>query len=185
MAAESSLPARTWTCWPSGKGASNRSPPKETGNWRRLDDSAHSAPTMAPLPHRANWFPNGSVTAKLKLPGETEAGSAGTRSCRGAARRAHRNDEVGACESGAAPLRQTFIGSKDPHALKIPARRAESYITKSASLHIPGSQDDLAQTSSKQLSCYTPATPRHHSLASVESTDLPDLPTDSPEEPFF
>ena len=138
---------------------------------------------MARLPHRANWFPNGSVAAKLKLPGETEAGSAGTRPCRGTARRAHRNDEVGACESGVAPLRQTLIGSKDPHALKIPARRAESYITKSASLHIPGSQDDLAQTSSKQLSCYTSDTPRLHSLPSLESADLPDLPTDSPEEP--
>jgi hypothetical protein len=65
------------------------------------------------------------------LPGETEAGSAGTQPCRGIVRWAHRDDE----RSAAASLlrsSKTQIGSVDPDALKIPARRAEYSLTESA-----------------------------------------------------
>ena len=57
------------------------------------------------------------------LPGETEAGTAGTQPCRGISRWAHRDDERGREDSFL--RRPDSIGSKDPHALKIPARRAE------------------------------------------------------------
>jgi len=62
------------------------------------------------------------------LPGETEAGSAGMQPCRGIAWWAHRDDDR---ERGSSPLAlfQNRIGSKDPHALKIPARRAECSLT--------------------------------------------------------
>jgi len=65
------------------------------------------------------------------LPGETEAGSAGTQPCRRIAWQAHRDDERGAeaslLRSSRGPHR-----SVDPHALKIPARREENSLTKSA-----------------------------------------------------
>jgi hypothetical protein len=65
------------------------------------------------------------------LPGETEAGSAGMQPCRGIAWWAHRDDDR---ERGSSPLAlfQNCIGSKDPHALKIPARRAECSLTGNA-----------------------------------------------------
>src|SRR5208337_4652089 len=62
------------------------------------------------------------------LPGETEAGTAGTQPCRRISRRAHRDDERGREDSFL--RRPTSIGSKDPHALKIPARRAEYSLTE-------------------------------------------------------
>ena len=62
------------------------------------------------------------------LPGETEAGTAGTQPCRGIVRWAHRDDERGREDSFL--RRPTSIGSKDPHALKIPARRAEYSLTE-------------------------------------------------------
>jgi len=62
------------------------------------------------------------------LPGETEAGTAGTQPCRGISRWAHRDDERGREDSFL--RRPTSIGSKDPHALKIPARRAEYSLTE-------------------------------------------------------
>jgi len=62
------------------------------------------------------------------LPGETEAGTAGTQPCRGIARWAHRDDERGREDSFL--RRPTSIGSKDPNALKIPARRAEYSLTE-------------------------------------------------------
>jgi hypothetical protein len=46
------------------------------------------------------------------LPGETEAGTAGTQPCRGITRRAHRADERGREDSFS--RRPTSIGSKDP-----------------------------------------------------------------------
>ena len=61
------------------------------------------------------------------LPGETEAGTAGTQPCRGIVRWAHRDDERG---REARSWRPTSVGSKDPHALKIPARRAEYSLTE-------------------------------------------------------
>ena len=70
-------------------------------------------------------------TVTMILPGETEAGSAGMRPCRGIPRRAHRDD---AGERGIHFSRssQNHIGSVDPDALKIPARRAEYSLTESA-----------------------------------------------------
>jgi hypothetical protein len=62
------------------------------------------------------------------LPGETEAGTAGTQPCRGISRWAHRDDERG--RESSFLRRPTSIGSKDPHALKIPARRAEYSLTE-------------------------------------------------------
>jgi len=67
----------------------------------------------------------------MALPSETEAGSAETQPCRGIAWWAHRDDENGRCGHCPAP-RPTLIGSKDPHALKIPARRAEYLLTENA-----------------------------------------------------
>jgi hypothetical protein len=55
------------------------------------------------------------------LPGETEAGTAGTQPCRGTSRWAHRDDERGREDSFL--RRPISIGSKDPYALKIPARK--------------------------------------------------------------
>ena len=72
----------------------------------------------------------------MALPGETEAGSAGKQPCRGIVRRAHRDDDHGCGNELLAP---TFnpIGSKDPDALKIPARRAASTLTRSARSPVP------------------------------------------------
>jgi hypothetical protein len=66
------------------------------------------------------------------LPGETEAGSAGMQPCRGIAWRAHRDDDRKRGNQLPA-LRLPVIGSKDPDALKIPARRAEFTLTENAS----------------------------------------------------
>ncbi len=65
------------------------------------------------------------------LPGETEAGSAGKQPCRGIVRRAHRDDERSA-EASLLRFQKNHIGSVDPDALKIPARRAEYSLTESA-----------------------------------------------------
>ena len=62
------------------------------------------------------------------LPGETEAGTAGTQPCRGISRWAHRDDERG--RESSFLRRPTSVGSKDPHASKIPARRAEYSLTE-------------------------------------------------------
>ena len=70
------------------------------------------------------------------VPGETEAGSAGKQPCQGITWRAHRDDEVGALELGSAPL-PNLIGSIDPDALKIPARRAEYSLTGNAHSPVP------------------------------------------------
>jgi hypothetical protein len=78
------------------------------------------------------------------LPGETEAGSAGMQPCRGIAWWAHRDDDQ---ERGnqLLALRLPIIGSKDPDALKIPARRAEFTLTESASspFHAEPEQNNL------------------------------------------
>jgi hypothetical protein len=65
------------------------------------------------------------------LPGETEAGSAGTQPYRGIARWAHREDERSA-EVSLLRSSRNHVGSVDPHALKIPARRAEYSLAESA-----------------------------------------------------
>jgi hypothetical protein len=67
----------------------------------------------------------------MTLPSETEAGSAGRQPCRGITWWAHRDDVQGrgTHRSRSYPNR---IGSVDPHALKIPARRAEYSLTGNA-----------------------------------------------------
>ena len=72
----------------------------------------------------------------MALPGETEAGSAGKQPCRGIARWAHRDDDHGR-GSHLPRTSQNPIGSKDPDALKIPARRAASTLTRSARSPVP------------------------------------------------
>src|SRR5207244_10388053 len=57
----------------------------------------------------------------MVLPGETEAGSAGMQPCRGITWWAHRDDDR--ARDFQLALTPNFIGSKDPHALKIPARK--------------------------------------------------------------
>ena len=75
-------------------------------------------------------------TVTMVLPGETEAGSAGKQPCRGIARRAHRDDDHRRGNELLAPTVNP-IGSKDPGALKIPARRAASTLTRSARSPVP------------------------------------------------
>ncbi len=72
----------------------------------------------------------------MALPGKTEAGSAGKQPCRGIARRAHRDDDHGR-GSHLSRSSQSPIGSIDPDALKIPARRAPSTLTRSAHSPVP------------------------------------------------
>ncbi len=67
----------------------------------------------------------------MTVPGETEASSAGKQLCRGIAWRVHRDDEKGAYEFHSAPIPNP-IGSIDPDALKIPARRAEYSLAENA-----------------------------------------------------
>src|SRR5271169_6311128 len=62
------------------------------------------------------------------LPGETKAGTAGTQPCRGIARWAHRDDERGREDSFL--RRPNLHRIERPHALKIPARRAEYSLTE-------------------------------------------------------
>jgi len=62
------------------------------------------------------------------LPGETEAGTAGTQPCRGISRWAHRDDER---RREVSFLRRPNLHRIErPHALKIPARRAEYSLTE-------------------------------------------------------
>ena len=72
----------------------------------------------------------------MALPGKTEAGSAGKQPCRGIARRAHQDDDHGR-GSHLSRSSQSPIGSIDPDALKIPARRAPSTLTRSAHSPVP------------------------------------------------
>jgi len=67
--------------------------------------------------------------AKMIEPGKTEAGSAGMHPCRGIAWWAHRDDVHERGSSPCAPVPKR-IGSVDPDALKIPARRAEYSLTE-------------------------------------------------------
>ena len=88
----------------------------------------------------------------MALPGETEAGSAGKQPCRGIARRAHRDDDHGR-GTHLSRSSQNPIGSKDPDALKIPARRAASTLTRSARSPVPAEPAQLppATTQSRTL----------------------------------
>src|SRR5438034_9405599 len=66
----------------------------------------------------------------MTVPGETEAGNAGMHPCRGIAWWAHRDDDRSAEALPRSSKNQ--IGSVDPDALKIPARRAEFTLTENA-----------------------------------------------------
>lgn len=68
---------------------------------------------------------------RMTLPGETEAGSAGMQPCRGITWWAHRDDERSA-EASLLRSSRDHIGSVDPDALKIPARRAERLFNQDA-----------------------------------------------------
>jgi len=63
--------------------------------------------------------------------GETKAGSAVMQPCRGITWRAHRDDDRSA-EASLPRSSKIHIGSVDPDALKIPARRAECSLTENA-----------------------------------------------------
>ena len=79
------------------------------------------------------------------LPGETEAGSAGMQPCRGIAWWAHRDDDRSA-EAALLRSSQNHIGSVDPYALKIPARRAESCsLRRELALHFTLNRDMNAE----------------------------------------
>lgn len=71
--------------------------------------------------------------ATITLPGETEASSAGKQLCQGITWWAHRDDD-GSVEFSLLRSSKNPIGSVDPDALKIPARRAESTLTEDARL---------------------------------------------------
>src|SRR5439155_6947503 len=75
------------------------------------------------------------------VPGETEAGSAGRQPGRGIAWWAHRDDDRSA-EAALLRSSQNHIGSVDPYALKIPARRAESCsLRRELALHFTLNRD--------------------------------------------
>ena len=79
--------------------------------------------------------------AIMTVPGETEAGSAGRQPGRGIAWWAHRDDDRSA-EAALLRSSQNHIGSVDPYALKIPARRAESCsLRRELALHFTLNRD--------------------------------------------
>ena len=86
----------------------------------------------------------------MAMPGETEAGSAGKQPCRGIARRAHRDDDHGRGNERLAPTLHP-IGSIDPDALKIPARRAASTLTRSPRSPVPAEPAHLSPKMLSQL----------------------------------
>ena len=76
----------------------------------------------------------------MNLPGERDAGSAGRQPCREITGPGHRDDERRREVSFL--RRPASIGSKEPHALKIPARRAEYSLAEKSLLHFRLSQDN-------------------------------------------
>src|SRR5271167_531603 len=84
------------------------------------------------------------------LPGETEAGSAGMQPRRGIAWWAHRDDDRRRGNQLLALL-SPIIGSKDPDALKIPARRAEFTLTENASSPLHAEPEHFRQRLSSNL----------------------------------
>ena len=130
----------------------------------------------------------------MALPGETEAGSAGKQPCRGIARRAHRDDDHGR----GSPLSRSSpnpIGSIDPDALKIPARRAASTLTPSARSPVPAepAQDSLRQGATQAAGAaptlrYSPAgdsAPPLRLKAAGMTERFPFGPSTRPEPPLF
>src|ERR1051325_9256742 len=95
-------------CWPGGR---RRSTPRAIASWRRRAGSGSYVGNRR------------REMVTMAVPGETEAGNAGMHPCRGIAWWAHRDDDRSAEALPRSSKNQ--IGSVDPDALKIPARRAE------------------------------------------------------------
>ena len=91
----------------------------------------------------------------MALPGETEAGTAGTQPCRGIAWWAHR-DDAGGRGSRLSRSSQNHIGSVDPDALKIPARRAECSLTENARSPFHAEPEQERQTKGVAEGAQTP-----------------------------
>jgi hypothetical protein len=81
---------------------------------------------------------------RMAQPGETEAGSSGKQPCRGIAWWAHRDDDRERASSTSRSF-PNHIGSKDPHALKIPTRRAEYSLTENADSPVPAEPEQQKQ----------------------------------------
>src|SRR5881296_936762 len=102
-------------CWPGGR---RRSTPRAIASWRRRAGSGSYVGNRR------------REMVTMTVPGETEAGNAGMHPCRGIAWWAHRDDDQSAEALPRSSKNQ--IGSVDPDALKIPARRAEFTLTENA-----------------------------------------------------
>src|SRR5713101_4961559 len=103
-----------------------------------------SAPASSMKNTKTQWHAK-SNGVTIILPSETEAGSAGMQPCRGIAWWAHRDD---AAQRENYPLalllKITFIGSKDPHALKIQTDHGHNtHNRRTLSLHFPLNQNSL------------------------------------------
>jgi len=109
-----------------------------------VGNGARTAPTAPPAGGMRPSRIKHGVT--MIFPGETEAGSAGMQPCRGIAWWAHRDDDRRRGNQFLA-LPSPIIGSKDPDALKIPARRAEFTLTENASspLHAEPEHNEMAR----------------------------------------
>jgi hypothetical protein len=92
----------------------------------------------------------------MSLPGETEAGSAGTQSSRGIAWRAHRDDKRSAATSLPRSSRD-HIGTADPDALKIPARRANTHQRRAPSLHFTLNQRSADEAANRRAALGGPS----------------------------
>ena len=80
----------------------------------------------------------------MTVSGETEAGSAGMQPCRGIIWRAHRDDDRSA-DASLPRSSKNHIGSVDPDALKISARRAECLLTENADSPFHAEPEQLHQ----------------------------------------
>ena len=117
-------------------------PKRDPGRPRPQAGAGATATSAAPSPGGLTF----GVT--MALPGETDAGSAGKQPCRGIARRAHRDDDRGR-GSHLSRSTQNPIGSKDPDALKIPARRAASTLARNAPSPVPAEPAQIGQPSTR------------------------------------
>src|SRR5438093_1318801 len=127
-------------CWPGGR---RRSTPRAIASWRRRAGSGSYVGNRR------------REMVTMTMPGETEAGNAGMHPCRGIAWWAHRDDDQSAEALPRSSKNQ--IGSVDPDALKIPARRAEFTLTENARVPFhaePGHQRLPAAIERRQLAGY-------------------------------
>src|SRR5437867_4044709 len=146
-------------CWPGGR---RRSTPRAIASWRRRAGSGSYVGNRR------------REMVTMTVPGETEAGNAGMHPCRGIAWWAHRDDDQSAEALPRSSKNQ--IGSVDPDALKIPARRAEFTLTENARVPFhaePGHIKNVAIRSSKLGHCFVLLGHRNYALAEV-SDPLPE-----------